>query len=165
MSWFKKIAQQYYDPDDPREEGPEAEAEFTDEEYLPVVTPENIYEYEPAEETTEAPPIIPPEIEDFTEEIPERFFVEDERSLIEESMRTNQCLGFTYTSLKGKTTWRLVEPYGTFVPGTGRELVCCWDRTVNGIRSFCIDNIHSDIKIMPGDFYHFEKNKFVFRPY
>ena len=175
MSWFKKIAQHYYNPDAPGE-AEELPYEFQEDfQELPVVGPDNLGEYiEPEEdEEDEEIRVEPPhgyqEQETFLDEIPERHFIQDELSLIEDAIQTQQCLGFTYTSLKGKTTFRIAEPYGTFTAfGTGNLLVVTWDRVASGgggIRAFIVDNIHPDIKIFNGDFYHFEQDKFVFNPY
>ena len=164
----KKVAQQYYDPDAPRTiEEPEDEAQYTEED-LPVVTPETA----PEPDEDETAPVMtepPPETEEtFVEEIPERYFVEDEESLIEEAIRKRQCISFEYTSVKNRYLgWRLIEPGGIYTAlGTANVIVVGYDRHRQGIRSFVISpsNMHGGtLKIMGGDFYHFEP-KFVFVP-
>jgi len=172
MSWFKK-AQHFYDPDD-RFQYDEPEVQ----EDLPVVTPENVGQYmdEGDQET-------------FLDEIPEDFTQDEFGPVREEEVEAphdwqnvndedltpdqkilkaidiQQCLMFDYFTLSGaETGTRITEPYGDFVARTtGNHILVTWDRHRQAIRAFCIDNM-SNIKILYGDFYHHNMDKFVFRP-
>ena len=152
-------AQRLYDPDEP------GEIETLPEEVdLPIVTPEEV---PMADEEEQGEPVItqPPEETAFLEEIPERYFIEDEESLIEEAIYNRQCISFEYTSLAGRFLgWRLIEPMGIWTANTGNRLVCGFDRHRQNPRAFSIapENM-SNLKYMEGDFYHFEP-KFVFNP-
>lgn len=185
MSWIKKIAQRFYDPDDPLryedepdfETGVEPEVEPGGED-LPVVTPENIYEYFDEDDNSEGTFLdeIP---QDFTQkpEVPETQPVVDPwegvddrtltpAQLIEKSISLQQCLFFQYVTIGGVDTGsRIVEPYGTFLARTtGRNIMCSFDRHRQDIRAFWIDNM-KNIKLLYGDFYHHNMDKFVFKPY
>lgn len=140
---------------------------------LPVVTPENVGQYiEPEEDVkdvqTEAPPQAP--VEPFEPQIEEQQYapevVEDSQSLIQRAIQEQQCIAFEYTSVKNGNYlgWRLLEPAGTFIAGTGNELLVSWDRHRGDVRAFAVKNIHpGTLKFMPGEFYHFEP-KFIFSP-
>ena len=161
-------AQRYYDPDAPGEVEDLPEENQIPGQELPVVGPENLGEYIDPEEdedqiVEEPPPGFQAE-ETFLDEIPEVF--EDDRDLIDEAINADQCIAFEYTTRNGNYAgWRLIEPYGTFVAGTGNELVVSWDRHRQNIRAFIINNIHPDtLKVMPGQFYGFVKDKFIFQP-
>lgn len=150
------------------------------DEDLPVVTPENVGQYvEPEEDTediqTEPPVATEAPVEPFEPQAEEQPYapevVEDTQSIIDRAINEQQCLWFEYNSLKGNFSVRLLECYGTFQAlGTGNFLLVGWDRTVGGgisgggIRAFVIDRIQGVPKIMPGEFYHFEPNKFIFSP-
>ena len=165
MSWFNKIAQQYYDPDVPRDVDvfPKKDEELDEE--LPVVEPEDVQLADndvdvPIE--TEPPPGIE---ETFLSEVPEQFFIKDEQSVIEKAIEDLQCISFEYTSLKRKPLgWRLVEPAGIWTAKTGNTLVCGFDRGRDDIRAFSIKPENMDkLKIMQGNSYHFNP-KFIFNP-
>jgi len=162
-------AQRYYDPDAPEEVEELPEEEMIPGQGLPVVGPDDLGEYvepeEDEEQIVEEPPPGFEERETFLDEIPD--VVEDEKDLIDEAIEDDQCIAFEYTTRKGNYAgWRLIEPYGTFVAmGTGNELVVAWDRHRQDIRAFIINNIHpGTLTVMPGQFYSFVKDKFIFQP-
>jgi len=156
-------AQRMIDP-----EFPEETESVSEDENLPIVTPENIGKYiEPEEDIDKENINYEPPVEETTtlNEIPIPY--EDPSSLIDKAIKDQQSISFEYTNRFGKYSgWRLVDPYGRFTAlGTGNNIITTWDKGKNAIRGFIVDNIHEmTLKIMPGKLYKFKKDKFVFQP-
>jgi len=165
-SWFKKIAQMF-DEKEIDENLPDEQ--FVEEESLPVVTPQNIYDYLEPEEGQEEESAQPEELKTPPEPVPEEEFTLDTRSQLEDAISSNQCVSMRYTTRKGiDVGTRIIEPYAIFFAHTtGNEILVSWDRTIGAIRAWIISDFNiqpGSVRVFPGDFYHFEKDKFIFKP-
>ena len=147
-----KLSQRFYDPDaDPDDSvGQLSDYEWgpaTDTQEQPIITPDNINEYmedsfdddvlsgEIEEMTLEGQPDVPVTDEDY----PDFPTTEDASSWAE---RNGESFVIYYTTKKGRSLKREVEPHGQFdARTTGNRILVTFDKTVGGIRAFIVNNI------------------------
>jgi len=152
------ISQRFYNPDDPEEEGRLEETDLTPmQPDLPVLRPEDLegaleddYDdegtLEPEEEYEEPELVYPPE-----DAYPEFATTGDALNYAE---RNNEIMRIHYTTKRGRDISREVEPHGQFYARTtGNRILVTFDRTVEDIRAFIIDNIRYHV-FLGEDFEH-----------